>query len=165
MKNFKKSLLATALSLMAISSANAVVTTSNMQATANVVGACTIEATAMAFGAFTPTATADTLAATSTLSSVCSNGVQYTLSLDKGTGTSIADRSMPGAIAENLDRLQYNIYQEVAHTTLFGEGVGETIVNVGTGVAQSTTLYGKILTNQFITPDAYAEQLTVTLTY
>lgn len=166
MKNFQKTLLALALSVAAVG-ANAASTTGNFASTATISSACTIAATPMAFGAFTPTETPDVLGATSTLTSRCSNGVFYTMTLDKGTGTSVADRSMPGTIGGNTDRLKYNIYQEAAYTNVFGlgGGVGENFGLTGTGIDQSTTLYGRILTNQFITPDAYQEQLTVTLTY
>lgn len=48
----------------------------------------------------------------------------------------------------------------------FKKGILASVLAVtGNGAAQSTTVYGNILTNQYITPDNYVDTLTVAMTY
>lgn len=166
-----KNLLKISALVMALgfgSSAMAVNVNGNFQSNAVISSSCLLSASAVAFGAFTPTATATTLSANGTVSATCSNGVPYALSLDGGTKGTIATRKMGGANVANADLLIYNIYTTTAKTTIFGDGTtgsGSKINSTGTGSAQAITVYGGLLTNQYVTPDNYSDTLTVTMTY
>ena len=46
-----------------------------------------------------------------------------------------------------------------------GTGATATLSGTGTGAAQSFTTYGSLSLNQFLTPDNYSDNLTVTLSY
>lgn len=164
-----KNLLKISALVMALgfgSSAMAGSVTGSFQSNAVITSSCLLSASAVAFGAFTPTSTATTLSANGTVSATCSNGVAYALSLDAGTKGTIGTRQMGGANAANADLLAYNIYTTTAKTTIFGNGTtGSKINSTGTGSAQAITVYGGLLTNQYVTPDNYSDTLTVTMTY
>lgn len=141
--------------------------TSNFKTNAVINSSCIITASSVAFGAYTPTATATSLSANGIIDATCSNGVVYTLTLDSGKGT-IGARKMAGTNAENADFLFYNLYTNSAKTTIFGNGTtgnGSKITVTGNGNSQATTIYGNLLTNQYVTPDSYSDNLTVTMAY
>lgn len=164
-----KNLLKISALVMALgfgSSAMAVNVNGNFQSNAVISSSCLLSASAVAFGAFTPTATATTLSANGTVSATCSNGVTYALALDAGTKGTIGTREMGGGNVANADKLAYNIYTTTAKTVIFGDGTtGSKINSTGTGAAQAITVYGGLLTNQYVTPDNYSDTLTVTMTY
>lgn len=140
--------------------------TATFQATATLNSSCLLSATAVAFGTFTPSITANTIAATGTISSTCSNNVPYALSLNAGSNGTIAARQMAGGTSGNTDKLAYNLYKEVAYTNILGDGTtGVKTSLTGTGVAQTTTVYGKLDGTQFVTPDSYTDTITVTMAY
>lgn len=164
MKNVFKKVFALSILAAAAISSQAATTAANFTATATVNASCVITASPVAFGSITPAATGDATA-TGTLTSTCSNGTGYTLTLNKGSGASIGARSMAGT-ATNTDKLLYNLYTNAGATSIFGDTVeGNTLAASGTGVAQTQTIYGKLALNQYIKSDTYTDNLTVTLTY
>lgn len=166
MKHFvKKGLVASLLAGLAASSAFAGTATATFQVTATVSSACTVAATNVAFGSITPAATG-TAAATGTLTSTCTKTTPYTLSINAGAGT-FAQRTMAGGTSGNTDKLNYNLYTSNAYTSVFGDGTTSTanVSLVGTGAAQTTTVYGQLPLNQYLKPDTYSDTLTVTLAY
>lgn len=171
MKSFtKKSLVVSLLAGivgLASSSAMAGSVTANFQATASIAATCVVSATNVAFGSFTPAASGNA-AATGTITSTCTKSTPYTLAINAGSSASIPARTMGGAATGNTDKLAYNLYTDSGHTTLFGDGTtgnGTKASLTGTGAAQTTTVYGNLALNQYITPDNYADTLTVTLAY
>ena len=130
--------------------------TSNFDVTATVQVSCTISVLPMAFGSITPAATG-VASATTTVTSLCSNGASYNLGLSNGSGVSMADRAMAGT-GGNTDQLKYNIYTDAGGTSVMGDGTSGTakINEVGTGNSHL---------NQYIKGDTYKDSLTVTLSY
>ena len=164
MKKLTKILSALALVGLAQASFAATSTSANFQATATLNSSCVVTATNVAFGTITPAATG-TASATGTITSRCSNNVGYTLSINAGSGT-IAARTMTGATNGNTDKLAYNLYQDAGYATLWGDGTtGSKVSLTGSGVTQTSTVYGTLSLNQYIKPDTYADNLTVTLSY
>jgi len=155
-----------ALALAAISSqAFAGSATANIQATATLNSACVVSATNVAFGAITPAATGNTTA-TGTITSTCSKSVPYTLTINAGSGT-IAARTMVGAATGNTDKLAYNLYADAGATLVWGDATGSSVkvMGTGSGTAQTSTVYGSLSNNQYLKPDTYTDNLTVTMTY
>ena len=154
-----------ALALAAISSqAFAGSATANFQANATLSSACTVTASNVSFGTITPAATG-TVTANGTITSTCSNNVPYTLAINAGAGT-IAARTMAGGTSGNTDKLAYNLYTSSALTTVWGDGTtGSTVGMTGTGAVQTNTVYGSLALNQYLKPDTYTDNLTVTLAY
>ncbi|WP_432207758.1 Csu type fimbrial protein [Burkholderia pyrrocinia] len=134
--------------------------TATMAVTATVDSTCLITATPLAFGAYAGTQTD----ATSTLSVTCSNTTPYNVGLDAGlaTGATVTSRAMTITGASLL----YSLFQDAGRTTNWGNTVGtDTVAGTGTGSAQALTVYGRIAAGQFVTPGAYTDTITATVTY
>lgn len=168
MKNFKKGILATlvaTIGILASQSAMAGTATATFQVTATVNSACVIAATNVAFGTVTPAATG-TLAAQGTITSTCTKTTPYTLAISGGTSNDVSARKMAPGSTDNADKLAYNLYTSNAYTTPWGETIGTNTVGLtGTGAAQTSTVFGRLDLNQYLRPDTYTDNLTVTLAY
>lgn len=154
------------LALLGSVGANAATATATFQVTATVASSCLVSATELAFGSITPTEAATELAKTSNISVTCSNTHPYTVNVGFGAnGGTEANRFMKNSA--NADKLAYNIYTEAAHTNVLGDGSGvsKNVPMVGTGAAQTITVYGKLLQNQFVSAGTYADTLTVNVAY
>lgn len=129
--------------------------------TATVVGTCVVLASPLSFGNY---AMAQIDAATS-VGVTCTNGTTYTISLGAGTGVgaNVATRKLTGPSGQTLD---YSLYQDVPRTTLWGQTIGtDAVAGTGSGTAQTLTVYGRIPGAQGAGAGAYADTITVTLTY
>jgi spore coat protein U-like protein len=131
--------------------------TATVAVTATVQATCSVSATAMAFGTYVPTAAS---ANTSTISVTCTNGTPATflLSAGSGTGATVTNR----LLQNGTTMLPYGLFSNAAHSTNFG--TTPTTVN-GTGSAVVTTVYGQILSAQYVTPGSYTDSITATVTY
>ena len=167
-----KSLLPTAIaaSLFALAgSANAATATTTFGVTATVLKNCSVTASALAFGNYTPTTGA--VNGTTTVGVRCTKNTSFSVALDKGTttGGSITQR----LLANGANALQYNLYTDTAHTTLFGDGTTGTAPTgtgngLGAGAAVNFTVYGQVpdsSANQDAVPGNYSDTITVTVTY
>lgn len=161
----KLKITALAIALAALSgSAMAGSATTTFQVTATVNASCAIAATNVNFGSVTPAANGDATA-TGSITATCTKTTPYTLAINAGSGT-IANRTMAGADSANTDKLAYNLYTGSDHTTVWGETIGADTVGLnGNGAAQVSTIYGKLPLNQYIRPDSYTDNLTVTINY
>lgn len=152
--------IALALSLPA---ANAVTTTTTFQVTATVGSACTVTAADLAFGTYNPLDAA-AKSGTTTVTVQCTLLSAYTIGLDEGTGSgaTVAVRKM----TKGTDTLNYSLYQDAAHLSVWGETVGtDTVAGVGTGLAIPTTVYGQIPASQSVNTGVYADTITVSVNY
>lgn len=162
----KKLALALSLAVLTSSSAMAAATSGSIQVTATVSASCQLTTNNLTFGAFVPSAVATTMPSTTTISTTCTKTTPYTIGLSAGTGT-FAARTMAGAKTGNTDKLSYSLHTDAAGASIFGDGTTgtSTVAGAGTGAAVTTTIYGKIPVNQFLTPDSYADTITVTVNY
>ncbi len=145
--------------------------TTTFPVTATVAPACTATATALAFGNYTPGGGA--VAQTSTVSAKCTVGTKPVISLNGGStaGGTVAQRLM--AQTGQTTTLQYQMYTSNSATpVIWGDGSGtsvtQTVTGTGIGNAVALTVYGSIpdnATNQAAIPGAYADTVTVTLTF
>ena len=159
-----------AAGLLVAGTASAATATTTFQVTANVLAKCLIDsASNLDFGDYT--ATGGDKSATSSIVLRCSKAAAYNLGLSAGTtaGGTIAQRLMQGPV----DTLQYNLYQEAAHTTIWGDTIGtNTVTGTGAGIglpfAITHTVYGLLpdnATNQNAGVGAYSDTITATVTY
>jgi spore coat protein U-like protein len=114
-----------------------------------------------AFGNYDVFATA----ATTTTGKVrvnCVSGANYTISLSAGAGT-FASRVMTGSGS----RLDYNLFTDTQHLTVWGDGTSGSVTVSGTGTGSNTTytVYGLIPAQQNVTAGNYSDTITVTVTY
>jgi spore coat protein U-like protein len=96
----------------------------------------------------------------------CTNTTPYNVGLDAGTtvGGSTTTRLLLNA--STSETIQYKLYTNSGHTTNWGNAVGtDTVSGTGTGSTQSFTIYGRVPPQATPTPGAYADTVTVTVTY
>ena len=145
---------------LAPSSASAATATTTFAVSATVQATCTVTATAMAFGTYVSTAASTS---TSTVSVTCTNTTPYSVGLDAGatTGATVTTRQMKNGAA----LLNYALFSDTARTINWGNSTGSWVSGTGAGTAQALTVYGQVAAGQFVTPGAYADTITATVTY
>lgn len=160
----KRLLIGSGALLFAGSAVWAATETDTFEVTATVVSACTVSASDLSFGNYDPLAALATQA-TTTVSVTCSLLAPYQIGLDAGLhGGSVTGRQMQ--ISGDTDTLDYDLSQDVAHTTNWGNTVDtDTVSGVGTGLAVPTIVYGQIPAQQNATVGSYADTITVTVTF
>lgn len=140
--------------------ADAATATVSSTVSATVQATCLISAATMAFGTYTGVL-AET---TSTISVTCTNTTAYNVGLNVGlgTGATVTSRKMMNAAV----LLNYALFRDAGRTLNWGNTVStDTLAGTGTGVQQSLTVYGRIAAGQFVTPGAYSDTITATITY
>ncbi|MCQ2999860.1 spore coat protein U domain-containing protein [Pseudomonas syringae] len=142
--------------------ASAATATATMSVTASVVAACTVSASAMSFAAYSGTA----IDGTADLTINCTNDAPYTIALGVGNGTSAttATRVLTGSLSGTT--LNYGLYQDASHSTVWGETVGtDTLAGTGDGANQTIPVYGRIVAGQNGSVGTYADSVAVTVNY
>ena len=116
---------------------------------------------------------------------LCNGGVSYNIIFSTGNSNNQLARAMSGS-GSNTDTLVYNIYTDTTYTTIIGDGTSGTshpltgatngrpiTGGLSGGRNQYTSggrpiqwnIYGQLQNNQYITPDNYTDNLTVTVSY
>ena len=136
-------------------------TTNSMPVTAMFADSCTVSATDMDFGSVA------SLAAnrdqTSTISVRCPTGTKYQIALDYGVNsTGGGRRGMRGPGSSYLD---YELYRDPARTRVWGERKANDESDRGDNTLQQFTVYGRVPAQATGSAGAYADTVTVTLTY
>jgi len=101
---------------------------------------------------------------TSTIAVQCTDTTPYDIGLDAGTGSgaSVATRKMTSGGAT----VNYRLYSDAGRSTVWGNTVStDTVSAVGTGAAQSYTVYGRVPPQTTPAPGTYTDTVTVTVTY
>lgn len=145
-------------------SAAAASTTTTFAVNSTVNAACAVLASSLSFGLYDPASSTAT-SGTTNLTVTCTNGTTYTVGLDEGVGSgaTVAQRKMSAGTATDMN---YSLYTDAAHTSVWGETIGtNTVAGTGSGGAQSLTIYGMIPAQQTVQPGVFADTITVTLTY
>lgn len=139
--------------------------TATFTITITIQGACTVNAGPQVnFGTVPSTATANQYQ-TNTLSVICSNTLPYNVGL-LGTNTG-ASANGTGYMVISNDQVPYELFQDSAHTTPWGNTVGtNTVAATGSGLPQSYSVYAQVLgTDLNHQPGTYSDIVTVTVTY
>ncbi len=166
--SFEKKLLSNKLRLLSVllltaaaAPSYSATATAAIAVSANVPALCVVTGTAIAFGNYSSTQ----LDQSGSIGVVCTNGTTYTVALDAGTGTgaTVASRVMTGPSSATMN---YTIYKDAARTSVWGQTAGtNTVAGTGNGLLQSLNIYGRIPGSQTPAAGAYADTITVTLTY
>lgn len=90
----------------------------------------------------------------------CDASSSFSISLSAGAGT-YASRVMHNG-AHTLD---YNLYTDPAHTMVWGDGTGGSVVASGNGTSVDEVVYGSAPAGQNPYLGAYSDAITVTLTF
>lgn len=167
MKNLNKKMIVGLLSLVLAGSAFAATSqTSNFQATSTISTSCSLSVTNLVFGTINQTLGSNS--ASGSWTATCSNGLNYVMTISPGSSGNAEARTMLGTTVGNNDKLVYIISRDFSGTWLLGDvelGNTHKTNGVGNGTAQTTAFYGKVAGGQYVTPDNYSEDLTMTLTF
>lgn len=141
--------------------ATAATATATMGVSATVQATCLVSTTALAFGTYTGA----TLNSTSQVSVTCTNSTTYNVGLNSGlaSGATVTTRKMTGPSSALL---AYSLFSDSARSVNWGQTVGtDTVSGTGNGSAQAITVYGALPAAQYVTPGAYTDTITATITY
>jgi spore coat protein U-like protein len=139
-------------------------TTGTFAVTITIVASCTVSTNPLAFGTAS-TGTSNPANANTTLSVTCPTGVAYNIGLQSqnagGSGGA-------GQMNNGGAHLVYNLYQNAAYTTAWGNTVGtNTVAATGTNAAQTQTVYGQVAQAAVsgASTGNYTDTVTVTVFY
>lgn len=156
--------LAITAALLVSASAFAATSTTTFGVSATVEAACDVSATPLAFGSFS--AFAGQQDVTSTVSVTCSNSTAYDVGLDAGDGIGA---TVDGRLMTHTDAtstLAYALFSNPGRTANWGDTVDtDTVADIGTGVAQPHIVYGRVADPTTAKVGAFADTVTVTVTY
>lgn len=144
------------------------VTTGHSGTTATVSNSCTIaiaSATDLNFGSVASLASA--IDQTSTISLSCPGNTSWKLGLNNGANASGIQRRMTDGANHYVD---YELYRDAGRTQRWGNDIAngtDTVNGSGTGQTNPTvlTVHGRVPAQAAKPPGAYADTITVTLTY
>jgi len=143
--------------------------TSNLSVSASVSANCTISTSALAFGAYDPVSTnaAAPLDGTGGVTVTCTQGASTTITLGQGTSAKVAstDAVPLRQMADGANRLEYFIYQDAGHSTVWGNTAGTGVGHTGTGTATSITAYGRVSAGQNVPSGSYTDTVVATVTF
>lgn len=120
---------------------------------------CTLTITNVAFAAYDVFTKAKTNS-TGKVKVKCNAIASYTISLSAGSGTFASRVMLSGSY-----QLDYNLYTNNTHTTIWGDGTSGTSTVSATGLGATYTVYGQIPALQNVPVGSYSDTVTVTVTY
>jgi spore coat protein U-like protein len=143
--------------------ARAQTATANLTVSSNVTSQCTISTLPVAFGAYNPV-TVTPLDNIGSVVVTCTTGISSTIGLGLGANASGSIRRMTDGSGNYLE---YELYQEAARTTVWGNS-GGGLVNAGAapdGNPRSFTVYGRVTAEQDAPVGSYADTVVATLNF
>ncbi len=140
--------------------------TTTFTVTASVNDSCTVSATDLGFGNYDPHSGSD-LDATSSVTAKCTNGTNYTVGLDAGTGSGATTDNRLMTLSGGTETLSYGLYQDVDRTINWDDVGGTSpVTGTGDGTEQAHTVYGRIAAGQTsAVVGSYSDTITVTISY
>ncbi len=165
MKNIMR--MAMVFSIMAFATpALSVTGSTTLNVTATAVPTCTFSSSPVAFGSYDGSVD---LAVSGYISRTCTSNLQViTIALDAGANYDTAGSTR--RVADGAGNfLNYELYDDTAHTTLVGDGgtthPGATAAFPSSATATVHYVRGLMLSAQTITPGTYSDVVNVTLTW
>jgi len=135
-----------------------------MSVSTTVQSSCLVSATAMSFGSYDPVSTTPT-DATSSITVTCTTGTSFVVGLNAGTasGATVAARQLSNA----SQKLNYGLFSDASRTSNWGNtpGVDALAPITATATANVLTVYGRVAAQQNVPAGAYADTVTITITY
>jgi spore coat protein U-like protein len=125
-------------------------------------GFCTIETRPLSFGIYDPEANADVHAVAQVIYTCDNQAKKIRIEMTTGAANQFSPRHMSATATDHLD---YNIYLDSTHQTIWGQGLYGTDVyyqnNPPNGTPVVVPAYGRIPARQQPAPGNYADVLTV----
>lgn len=91
----------------------------------------------------------------------CDVGTPYTVALSPGLTGTFASRVMQNG----AHQLAYNLYTDLAHVSVWGDGTGNSATVSGNGTNVDYPVYGSVPAGQNPYVGSYSDAVTVTLTF
>lgn len=161
------SVLIIVLGSLGCGSALAATSSATIPVTASVPQTCTIGPGTISFGLYDPAGTnaSTDLDATGSVTVACTkNATGVTIGLDNGLNPVANQRNMKGA--SHSDSLQYNVFQDVAHTIGWDNATHKySLPTTVSKSAQVLTIYGVIPKAQDVSVDTYSDTITAIINY
>lgn len=126
---------------------------------------CSATSTTVNFGSYLPSNAAG-LSSTGVITLSCNRNGSYSIALSTGQSGTFNPRYMSGG--SPINHLNYNLYTDVAHTILWGDGTGGTSVATGSyskNAPVTITVYGLLPAGQNVGAGTYTDSITATVTY
>lgn len=121
---------------------------------------CSISADTLDFG--TVTALDRAVDGVGRISSTCTRGAAYQISLDNGRYASGNQRQM----ASGNSRANYELYRDAARSQRWGQRAsGEAVAGTGTGLAVLTSIYGRVPVQSGMTVGSYADTVIAIISF
>ena len=132
---------------------------------ATVAADCLITATNANFGSLG--LITSTVAALGTITTTCTSGTTYAVSINAGQGTGATVASRLLTRTGSTDTLRYNIYLDGTYKQIWGDGSNGTYTRpiTGNGAAQPATYYAVLAPQAGVKPGVYIDQLIATVTF
>jgi spore coat protein U-like protein len=124
-----------------------------------------VTTTTLDFGVYDPGSSSPT-ASTGNVTIRCGVGIlpAFSVALSVGNG-SYTQRTL----RNGTDALDYNLYADAAHMTVWGDGTGATVTQDLTGLitlgSTSYTVYGAVAPGQHPAPGSYVDTITVIVNF
>lgn len=139
-----------------------VVQSTSFTVSANVPATCRVTTSDLNFGSVgVLTAPQD---AFTTLAPTCTNGTAYQIGLNGGLSgvTNPTLRRM----TKGAEAITYGLYRDTARSQPFGSTLGlDTVTGIGSGMAQTSYVYGRVPAQATPSPGPYADTIQATVTY
>lgn len=138
---------------------------STFQVGASLISSCEFSITNLSFGNIAASSTGE-LKFNGNIQSKCNRDTSLIIKINGGNSGDFNNRKMFGTNG-NLDVINYNIYIDETYTNPWQHtrGVAGLFNITGTGNIQNTIIYGKLNLNQYVKPDTYTDNLTITFEY
>lgn len=151
--------------------------TTNLKSTAVINKSCQLSASNISFAAYVP-GQGDRFAS-GNLSVICTNGTSVTIGLSPNSGGPASDKfavregasSYAAYITYNTNKLVYNLFQDAAHTLVFGGpnwflGTANSRPTlIANGQMQNVPVYAAMSGSQFVAPGSYSDTVQAYITF
>lgn len=126
---------------------------------------CTLRSRAVAFGNYDPLRGAPHNRTTRILRVRCTGNGTLTVALSTGKSNSYTPRYMISATSS--DQLDYNLYTNPAHSSIWGDGTGgsQTVSRAFNNNTVNLFAYGQIAALQDVAPGRYTDHITATVSF
>lgn len=169
-RNFAKffaPLALASLGLLQGNSAHAGSSSASMSVSALVSDNCTISAAALSFGAYDP-ASGTATDGSANLTVQCTLDASANIQLGQGANadTGSTDAAPLRRLADGAGNfLSYQLDQDAAHMTTWGNTAGTGMAHTGTGASEQITVYGRIAASQNVPAGSFADSVLATINF
>lgn len=139
-----------------------VIQSTSFTVSANVPATCRVTTSDLNFGSVGVLAVPQD--AVTTLAPTCTNGTAYQIGLNGGL--SGATNPTTRRMTKGAETITYGLYRDVARSQPFGSTLGlDTLTGIGSGLAQTSHVYGRVPAQATPSPGPYADTIQATVTY